>query len=304
MAQIIRPVWDEWEYGGDISVLRDECYPLLREMALFYAAYAKKGDDGYFHVIPSMEPEKWGWYKGLVRNKDVISSLCMFRWALTRAAVAAELLGTDADLRGQWREVAANLAPYPTWDTPEGPVFCAIRGIEPKHVDADHFGEAPHYPTLLSDEINLDSPKEQREMMLRTAHKLASAWTSAHTQILLGVPAKKTMWNIFDAESLLNSRSGSIHLFPAVEPGTAVAFRNFQARGGFLVSAAKNTQDVYFLEVQARRDGVCRIRNPWPGRPVVFRETGQPVTLLPDTCHGESLAFAAVEGRTYTLEAR
>jgi len=305
MAQIIRPVWDEWEYGGDISVLRDECYPLLREMALFYAAYAKKGDDGYYHVIPSMEPEKWGWHGGLARNKDVISSLCMFRWALTRAAEAAELLGIDADLRGQWREVAANLAPYPTWETPEGPVFCAIRGVEPMHVDADHFGEAPHYPTLLSDEINLDSPKEQREIMLRTARKLASAWTSAHTQILLGVPAKKTMWNIFDAERLLNSRSGSINLFPAIEPGTAVAFRNFQARGGFLVSAAKNTQDVYFLEVRARRDSVCRIRNPWPGRAIVVREAGKTETVasMVDQSNGECLEFVAVAGKTYSIQA-
>jgi hypothetical protein len=162
MAQIIKPVWDEWDYGGDIEFLRKECYPLMREMALFYAAYAKKGDDGYYHIIPSMEPEKWGWYAEFARNKDVISSLCMFRWALNRAAEAAEILGVDADLRGQWREVADNLAPYPTWDTPDGPMYCAIAGVEPKHVPGDHFGEAAEYPTILADEINLDSPKEQR----------------------------------------------------------------------------------------------------------------------------------------------
>jgi hypothetical protein len=306
MAQVIRPVWDEWDYCGDRAVLRDECYPLLREMALFYAAYAKKGDDGTYHVIPSMEPEKWGWYGGLARNKDVVSSLCMFRWALNRAAEAAELLGEDAELRGRWREIAANLAPYPTWDTPEGPVFCALRGIEPVHVDADHFGEAPQYPTLLADDITLDSPAEQKAMMLRTARKLASAWTSAHTQILLGVPAKKTMWSIFDAESLLNSRSGNIHLFPAVEPGTAVAFRNFQARGAFLVSAAKNEQDVYFLEVRARRDGVCRLMNPWPGREIVVREEGRPapVKVQCDHSNGACLTFEAVAGRTYRLQPR
>ena len=36
----------------------------MREMAIFYANYAKKGDDGYYHVIPSMEPERWGFYGG------------------------------------------------------------------------------------------------------------------------------------------------------------------------------------------------------------------------------------------------
>lgn len=306
MAQIIRPSWDEWDYGGDIKVLRDECYPLMREMAIFYAAYAKKGDDGHYHVIPSMEPEKWGWYGGLARNKDVISSLCMFRWALNRAAEAAEILGVDTDLRAQRREVARNLAPYPTWDTPEGPMFCALQGVEPIHVDADHFGEAPQYPAILADDINLDSPKEQKEMMLRTARKLSKAGTTGQTLILLGQPSTKTMWDIFDAESLLNSRSGRMHLFPAVTPKTAVAFRNFQARGAFLVSAAKNAEAVYFLEVQARRDGVCRIMNPWPGKSIVVRETGKtdPLPVQIDKSSGECLEFAAVAGRTYSIEER
>jgi hypothetical protein len=60
MAQIIKPSWDEWDYGGNINVLREECYPLMREMAKFYSAYAKKGEGGYYHVIPSMEEERWG----------------------------------------------------------------------------------------------------------------------------------------------------------------------------------------------------------------------------------------------------
>jgi hypothetical protein len=34
------------------------------------------------------------------------------------------------------------------------------------------------------------------------------------------------------AETLLDSRSGRIHLFPAVLPSSEVAFRNFQASGG------------------------------------------------------------------------
>lgn len=35
----------------------------------------------------------------------------------------SELLQRDADLRDGWRDVARKLAPYPTFDTAEGPVL-------------------------------------------------------------------------------------------------------------------------------------------------------------------------------------
>ena len=303
MAQIIRPVWDEWDYGGDMNVLRKECYPLLKEMAIFYAAYAKKGSDGYYHIIPSMDPEKWGWYAGLTMNKDVISSLCMFKWALNRAAEASEILNVDKELRKQWREVADKIAPYPVWKGPEGPMYCAIEGIEPLHYEADHFGEASQYPVLLSDDITLDSPKEQIEMMLRTSKKLHNAGTTGQVLTLLGQHSGVAFWNDFNAEILLNSRSGRIHLFPAVEPDKAVAFRNFQAKGAFLVSAAKNADEVYFLEVAARRDNPCHIMNPWPGRSVNVVEelTKNIVKARIDNSNGECIVFPAKAGQKYRI---
>jgi hypothetical protein len=306
MAEILRPVWDEWDYGGSTNFLRQECYPLMREMALFYAAYAKEGADGYYHVIPSMEEERWGIYPEFSRNKDVISSLCLFRWGLNKAADAAELLGVDADLRQQWREVAAHMAPNPTWQRPEGVIFAGMPGVEPRHLPRDHFGDAAAYPTLLADEINLDSAKEQRDMMIRTVQVLPSGTTAA-TLLLLGVPPPeggRRGRSGDDAEMLLNSRSGRIHLFPAVAPSAEGAFRNFQARGGFLVSACKDAQRVYHVEIQARRSLPCQLMNPWPGQPVVVHEVGQaqPVAVQLDQRNGECLVFAAVANHKYQVE--
>jgi hypothetical protein len=331
MAQIVRPVWDEWDYGGDMKVLREECYPLMREMALFYAAYAKKGDDSYYHVAPCMQEESWGIYPKFARNKDVISSLCMFRWALTRAAAAAELLGVDADLRENWREVTAHITPYPTWDRPEGKVFAEMPGLEPMRLPTDHFGDAASYPALLADEINLDSPHELKEMMIRTVETLPSGSTDP-TLILLGVappapdppagneygPAARAMAPNrrragTDPEMLLNSRSGRIHLFPvavwdppavdAFSKKDEVAFRNFQARGGFLVSACKNAGGVYYVEIEARRDQRCQLMNPWPGKQVSVHEVGnaETVPVQLDTGNGECLIFSARVGRKYLV---
>ncbi len=308
MAGIIKPAWDEWDYGGDIDFLRTECYPLMREMALFYAAYAKKGEDGYYHVIPSMEEERWGFYPKFARNKDVISSLCMFRWGLTKAADAAELLGVDADLSEHWREVAAQIVPYPTWKAANGLEFAGQPGLEPMRLPGDHFGEPAMYPALLADEVNLDSPQERKDMMLRTVQALRSAGTSGPTLILLGMPdtAGNRRRTSDDAEILLNSRSGRIHLFPVVPRSDEVAFRNFQARGGFLVSACKNAGGIYYVEIQARRDNQSQLMNPWPGKQVIVREVDktEPVPFQLDMSNGECLVFPVLAGHRYTAESK
>ena len=180
-------------------------------------------------------------------------------------------------------------------------------GVEPRHLPRDHFGDVAAYPTLLADEINLDSPKEQRDMMIRTVQILPSGTTAA-TLLLLGVPpapeGDRRGWSGDDAERLLNSRSGRLHLFPAVAPSAEVAFRNFQARGGFLVSACKDAQRVYHVEIQARRDLPCQLMNPWPGRPVVVHEVGEtePVAVQLDQRNGECLVFAAVANHKYQVE--
>lgn len=314
MAEIIRPAWDEWDYGGDTNFLRQECYPMLKQMALFYAAYAKKGSDGYYHVIPSMEEERWGIYPEFSHNKDVVSSLCLFRWGLTRAADAAELLGVDADLRQQWRQEASQIAPYSIWEKTNGLVFAEIPGLEPRRDLRDHQNEVNSYITTLADEINLDSPSDQKEMMLRTVRMTPSAASTGEALTLLGVAANPTgRWRGGgggagiggDAETLLNSRSGRIHLFPAVPPSTEVAFHNFQTRGGFQVSACKNANVVYHVEIQARRDIQCQLMNPWLGRQIILHEVGKAGSLpfQLDKSNGECLVFSALTGHRYSVEA-
>ena len=95
----------------------------MRELAIFYSQYATLGEDGFYHVIPTVSAEHWAWTKNFERNRDTTSALCLFKWLLNTTADASELLGRDADLRDRWRDVASKMAPYPTYDTPEGPVF-------------------------------------------------------------------------------------------------------------------------------------------------------------------------------------
>jgi hypothetical protein len=309
MAQIVRPAWDEWDYGGDIEYLREECYPLMKEMALFYAGDAKMGDDRYLHIIPSMQEESWGICPGFSRNKDVISSLCMFRWGLLRAAEAAELLGVDQDFSRHWREVATQIRPYPTWERPEGTVFAEMPGYEPIRKPGDHFGDAASYPAILADEINLDSSQELKQMIIRSVRTLPSGNTD-QALLVMGVAPDESAnrarrpRTLGDAEYLLNSRSGRIHLFPVAKDSLKeAAFRNFQARGGFLVSACKNADGVYYVEIEARRGLPCQLMNPWPGKKAVVHEAGSAsdVKVQLDTRNGECLIFYARAGRKYLV---
>ena len=164
---------------------------------------------------------------------------------------------------------------------------------------------------VLADEINLDSPEEVKNMMRRTNKAIPGSGTTAPTRVLLGEPpgansrgGDSGLGGLFGpmVENLLNSRSGRMHLFPAVAPDTEVAFHKFQARGAFLVSACREAKGVTYLEIEARRDLPCQVMNPWPGKMVAVWDSGKSVPVTVDKTNGECLVFAAVAGHKYLIE--
>lgn len=324
-AQVMKAAWDIWDYGGDERYLARTVYPALRELAIFYSAYLTKGDDGAYHAIPTMSAEHWGWTWRFERNRDSASALSLIKWTLKSSAAAAQLLGRDADLRDKWLGIAKRIAPYPTAMSAEGPVYTDVAGAQPVGLRYNFFAGVT--PTLLADEIHLDSSPDEIRTMLRTA-RLVGGWTSgmvfhllgAHPEVVKGRPPSMH----FDAqpdvriagrtqlpgvaarepERLLNSRSGRIHFFPCVPPGATVAFRNFQARGGFLVSAEMRKGRPENLRITSRRNVVCRFKSPWPGRqPVVRSEPGGGrIALDKDPSVANSYVFAARAGESYRIE--
>jgi hypothetical protein len=293
-AQMLKVLWDAYDYGGDEEFLASTVYPAMRELALFYSHYASLGQDGYYHVVPTVSAEMWGWTKDFERNRDTTSALCMFKWLLRTAASAAEALKQDQDLSSRWRDIAAHLAPYPTFPTPEGPVFTDVSGVNPIGVAYNFFAGVT--PALLADEINLDSPPAEREMMLRTA-RLVEGWVNSQVGVVLG--AEKGT----ESEQVLNSRSGRIHLFPAIPPKTTVAFRDLQARGGFEVSAECVEGKITYVRLHARRNAECRLMNPWPGQEVRVADelTNQPIPHQTKESRGDCIVFEARSGAVYVV---
>jgi len=119
----------------------------------------------------------------------------------------------------------------------------------------------------------------------------------------IDTPAKLLAAVTEEPERLLNSRSGRIHLFPCVPSGATIGFREFQARGGFLVSAEMLGGQITSAEITARRSMTCRLKNPWSGCLVAVRRvdgTGE-VTVQADSSRADDLTFAAQAGAVYRL---
>lgn len=115
-------------------------YPALRDLAISYAAYLTRTEDGAYHAIPAMSAEHWGRPWRFERNPDSASALSLIKWTLKSAAAAAQLLGRDAGLREEWLRVVRRMAPYPMAEGPGGTVYTDVAGVT---------------PALLADEISL-----------------------------------------------------------------------------------------------------------------------------------------------------
>ncbi len=292
-AQLAKMFWQRYDYAGDEEFLRDKAYPILKAGAEFYADYVTLEEDGYYHVIPTVSQEHWGLTYKFERNQDSISALCMIKWNLNTAARAAQILGRDADKIDTWRHIAANMAPYPTYQTEEGPIFVDVRGAPPIA-----YNIVPVvYPAVLADEITLDSAPGELEIMKRTIqHALQgeSRWHLGTAEV--EIMGKRTGTG---PENLLNCRSGRIRLFPTVPKRVDVGFRKFLAKGAFEVSAEYVDGEVSPVFIHSRLGNRCRLVNPWPGREVLIREieVAEPLRI-----RGSHLQFRTRRGATYKIE--
>ena len=81
---------------------------IVEETAVHMADYAVKGEDGYYHLAPSMPPSE------LCFTDDTLFDLVYWRWALDMAQTWRQRMGKARV--PEWDEIADNLAPLPVQD--------------------------------------------------------------------------------------------------------------------------------------------------------------------------------------------
>ena len=320
-GQIMKVIWNFWDYAGDETYLRETCYPLLKDLAIFYEAFARRGWDGkVFNLEPTVETESYGISYRMAYTRNSTGTLAVFRKILNLAVEAAEHLNVDADLIPGWKEVANNLAPYPKFRVEMGEVIGGNEMAFPRYGRGDHFMFSGFYPILLADEVTLDSPEEEKELYSRTAD-ITGYGNTAATYVLLGkakndiprryaygaqtIESYSTLASQISSvpERLMNSRSGRIHLFPVLPEWTVGAFRGFLARGAFEVSAARDESGVKAVTVTAHRSIPLMLMNPWAGKKAIVRDItdGETVKYTLDKSNGECIVFNAQSGHTYSF---
>jgi len=111
-SELAVQAWWRYRYTGDREWLRTHAYPLLRGTVEFYRHLVKKGADGRYHLSgTNVHEDFWG-------VGDSIMDLAAIRGTVPLAIRAAEILDVDPELRRQWQELLANLAPYPMGNDP------------------------------------------------------------------------------------------------------------------------------------------------------------------------------------------
>ena len=121
----VQSLWWHYLYTQDESILR-RVYPLLKAAAQFIAAYVKTGEDGKYHVKPTVSPENWGCTVDYRLNQDCIIDLALIDFLLEATVSASEILETDTSERPSWSKIRANLAAYPIAGGPQGDVWLDV----------------------------------------------------------------------------------------------------------------------------------------------------------------------------------
>ena len=295
---VCKPVWLYYRYTGDREFLQDLAYPILRSAAQFSAAYLSEEADGLLHIQPTVSPEHWGLTPHFSYNRDCTSALTLTKYLLTVAAEAAHLLGVDLDVAKVWRAAAARLTPYPTFDSPEGPVWVDVAGAAPIEYNV----AVPLTPVFWGDDVGLDSPAEVLALARRTAQQIR-IWQVHSFYLDHYILPRLGVWRDgakLGPENCLLSYQ-SLHIFPCVPPTGEIVMENLAAQGGFRVSAVRTAsgaiEDVAILSTVG---GNCCLANPWPGREVVVRDTHRRRIATQTRADG-TIEFATTPGDHYAV---
>ncbi len=276
--------WLYYRYQMDDAILRGRVYPLLKRAIGNYLAYLERGDDGRWHLPPTESPE-------LATVPDANYDLALLTWGLETLIVSAEHLRLEEPMLARWREVLANLTPFPA----DSAGLMVGRGRPWKESHRHYSHLLAIYPLHL---ITPDRPDARSliEASLRTWERDAALFrgysftggASMHALLGQGDTALARLNSYLDAprymqpntfyaeagpvietplsaatsiqELVLQDWGGALRVFPAVPAAwTDAAFDRLRADGAFLVSAVRQGGRTAWVRIESLAGSPCRL---------------------------------------------
>lgn len=297
----IQPLWWRYKYDPDPERLENLVYPVVREVATFYAEFVEQCEgDSIIHLGPSVSPEHWGWSKNLDRNYNCTFDIALIRYTLKAAIEAAQILKRDESLVQRFQKALQRLPTYPLYGK-EQPIVVDVEGAPPIEYNIP----VPITPVFPGDVVSWWSSDEEKQLFKRTIEGLkwngnnatfmiaiararlsmlgSQEWlnneiklrTRPNATISLNTLIPHQRFNDFGhyteqfgvgmaiSELLLQSVDDIIRIFPALSAGIHTSFNNLRTQGGFLVSADGSAEDVKKLQIKSLYGGVLRLLSPW-----------------------------------------
>ncbi len=225
----------------------------------------------------------------------------MIKYHLHAAAQAAEILGQNEEEREVWEHISRNMAPYPTYDTPDGPIFVDVRDAPPREYNVP----VPLTAIWWGDDITPESPPEVLAIARRTIQQIKAPGRMGDVNLcgwLLGDLPDTREVNLLQSRGgwdMVKKRGGWIRVFPSVPDKYTASFETYLAIGAFEVDAACEDGTVTELPIRSRVGNTCQLINPWPGQVLVVKEaeSGEAARLA-----GDHVRFPTRAGHTYLIE--
>jgi hypothetical protein len=171
------------KFSGDEKFFQEECYPFIKGVMDFFLFWAKRGDDGCWHITPSNALETF------VDMIDPAPDLAGLHYLLPRLVTWGREFGEAPEQIERWSEFQQNLAPLPvgrkslcstTWEgihveewltalipDPEG-IFLPAGGQPREQTQRTNMENPELYAVFPWGLVHLDSPEPDRRRFERT----------------------------------------------------------------------------------------------------------------------------------------
>ena len=334
---ILQNCWSYYEYTGDVSYLRDNIYPMMKEEARLYDQMLVRDSDGKLVSSPAFSPEHGPVTSGNTYEQTLI-------WQLYEDTIkAAEILGTDEKLVATWKANQADL---------KGPIEVGDSGqIKEWYTETTFNHNASgatlgegynhrHMSHLLGlfpgDLITEDNAEwfAAAKVSMQNRTDASTGWGMAQRinswarlgdgnkayQIIKNLFNGGIYANLFDyhqpkyfqidgnfgytsgvAEMLLQSNAGYINLLPAVPDDWANGSVNgLVAQGNFKVSMDWKDGNVTTATILSENGGEAVVQTKNASLATVVDSDGNVVDVTP--VKENRISFATEAGKSYTLK--